>query len=150
MITSARYREIVRLEARSMRRSTAISSATGGDMVSPTPTIPRDQGVRASEQKRSPLPARSRRRPKGFCRYTGTGYESIANVGSTRSSLENQAKFGRFCQALGWNEPNYFETSAIAHKVKRAVSRLDDRLAVSMREMERADFHSGRGRRPGQ
>ncbi len=46
----------------------------------------------------------------------------------------------RFCQALGWNEPNYFETPAIAHKVKRAVSRLDERLAVSMREMEKADF----------
>ena len=46
----------------------------------------------------------------------------------------------KFCQALGWNEPNYFETPAIAHKVKRAVSRLDERLAVSMREMEKADF----------
>ena len=34
----------------------------------------------------------------------------------------------------------YFETLSMAHKVKKAVSRLDGRLAISMREIEGADF----------
>jgi NADH-quinone oxidoreductase subunit G len=46
----------------------------------------------------------------------------------------------RFCRAQGWNEPAYFETSTMAKKVKRAVARLDEQLAVSMREMEKVDL----------
>jgi NADH-quinone oxidoreductase subunit G len=68
------------------------------------------------------------------------GPKAIACLGSTRSSLENQAMLVRLCQAHGWNEPTYFETPAMAKKAKRAVSRLDVGLAVSMREMEKADL----------
>jgi NADH-quinone oxidoreductase subunit G len=68
------------------------------------------------------------------------GPKAIACLGSTRSSLENQAMLMRFCRVQGWNEPTYFETPTMAKKVKRAVARLDEQLAVSMREMEKADF----------
>ena len=56
------------------------------------------------------------------------------------SSLENQAMLMRLCQVQGWNEPTYFETPTMAIKIKRAMSRLDESLAVSMRELEKADF----------
>ena len=66
--------------------------------------------------------------------------QSVACFGSTRSSLENQAMLMRLCQAQGWDEPRFYETPEMARKVRRAVSRLDDRLAISMRQMEKADF----------
>jgi NADH-quinone oxidoreductase subunit G len=68
------------------------------------------------------------------------GSKAIACIGSGRSSLENQAMLMQFCRGQGWDEPTYFETPAMAKKVKRAVARLDEQLAVSMREMEKADF----------
>jgi len=68
------------------------------------------------------------------------GSKAIACLGSTRSSLENQAMLMKLCRVQGWNEPAYFETPAMANKVKRAVARLDEELAVSMCEMEKADF----------
>jgi NADH-quinone oxidoreductase subunit G len=45
-----------------------------------------------------------------------------------------------FCQLQGWQEPSYFEDPSIANKVRIAVTRLDERLVISMREIERADF----------
>ena len=46
----------------------------------------------------------------------------------------------RFCLALGWPEPRFFAVPSRERKVRAAVSRLDARLAVSMRELEEADF----------
>jgi len=68
------------------------------------------------------------------------GPQAIACWGSTRSSLETQGELLRLCRSQGWREPQFFNSAAQAHKVRRAFSRLDDRLAVSMREMEEADF----------
>ena len=45
-----------------------------------------------------------------------------------------------FCQQQGWQEPGFFENPQIVSKVKSAVSRWDERLAISMREIEKADF----------
>jgi NADH-quinone oxidoreductase subunit G len=45
-----------------------------------------------------------------------------------------------FCQLQGWKEPAYFEDSSTAYKVKSVTSRLDKRFAISMREIEKADF----------
>jgi NADH-quinone oxidoreductase subunit G len=65
---------------------------------------------------------------------------SIACLGSARSSLENQGMLKRFCRLLRWEEPRYFETRSMARKIQRAVSRLDKQIAVSLREIEGADF----------
>jgi NADH-quinone oxidoreductase subunit G len=46
----------------------------------------------------------------------------------------------RLCEEHGFQGPAYFTTSAMVRKVKRAVSRLDSALAVSMREIEKSDF----------
>ncbi|MCX5893976.1 MAG: NADH-quinone oxidoreductase subunit NuoG [Deltaproteobacteria bacterium] len=68
------------------------------------------------------------------------GLGAVACLGSTRSSLEAQATLKRFCQAVGWNEPYYFSVPSQERQVKAAVSRLDAGLAVSLREIEAADF----------
>ena len=46
----------------------------------------------------------------------------------------------RFCRTLGWTEPRYFTVPSQERKVRAAVSRLDAGLAVSLRELEAADF----------
>jgi NADH-quinone oxidoreductase subunit G len=68
------------------------------------------------------------------------GPEAIACLGSVRNSLETQAVLKRFCQSLGWTLPRFFVDPDTEHKVIRAASRLDGRLALSMRDMENADF----------
>jgi NADH-quinone oxidoreductase subunit G len=65
---------------------------------------------------------------------------AIACLGSTRSSLETQSELQRFCQLQGWPEARFFMDPSMEHKVQRAVSRLDARLTVSMKEIEGADF----------
>jgi NADH-quinone oxidoreductase subunit G len=68
------------------------------------------------------------------------GSQAVACVGSTRCSLETMGQLVRLCRHLGWREPSFFMDSAAARKTRRAISRLDSRLAVSMREAEEADF----------
>jgi NADH-quinone oxidoreductase subunit G len=141
IITSARYREMARLEARfseSVNGYFICDRGRYGFYYTNHPERPRrarigtdevslGQAIQTAAQKI--IQINQKNEPK-----------AIACFGSTRSSLENQAMLMRFCRAQGWNEPAYFETPPMAKKVKRAVARLDEQLAVSMREMEKADF----------
>jgi NADH-quinone oxidoreductase subunit G len=68
------------------------------------------------------------------------GPQSIACLGSLRNNLETQGMLKRLCEEQGFQGPVYFTTSVMERKVKRAVSRLDSALAVSMREIEKSDF----------
>jgi NADH-quinone oxidoreductase subunit G len=69
-----------------------------------------------------------------------SGPQSIACLGSLRNNLEAQGMQKRLCEEQGFQGPAYFTTSAMVRKVKRAVSRLESALAVSMREIEKSDF----------
>ncbi len=140
-IASARYRGIVRLEARfneSVNGHFICDRGRYGFYYTNHPERPRH--ARIGTEEVSLTKALQTAAEKLLQIQQKKGPESIVSVGSTRSSLENQAMLLRFCEAQGWNEPNYFETPAMAHKVRRAVLRLDERLAVSMRKMEKADF----------
>ena len=68
------------------------------------------------------------------------GPDAVACVGGTRSSLETQGALKLFCRTQGWRDPQFFWDAAQERKVKAAVGRLDQRLAVSMRQLEAADF----------
>jgi NADH-quinone oxidoreductase subunit G len=68
------------------------------------------------------------------------GAESILCVGSARCSLETQASLTRLCRLSNWPRPWFFVESSSMKKVKSAVARLDERLSVSMRQIEDADF----------
>jgi NADH-quinone oxidoreductase subunit G len=64
--------------------------------------------------------------------------EEVLCVGSHRCSLEAQASLKRMCRLLGWPDPRF--SIEPDQKVGTAVKRLDQRLAVSMPQIEEADF----------
>ncbi len=68
------------------------------------------------------------------------GPTAIAALGSPRSSLEALALLKRISRLEGWAEPAFFLDPATLRKVRSAVSRLDERIAVSLHEIEDADF----------
>jgi NADH-quinone oxidoreductase subunit G len=140
-VTSARYREIMRLEAR-------LHEAVNGYFIC-------DRGRYGFSYANHPeRPRRARRDGREvpwdeaiqaaaaeLVRIRESyGPEAVACVGGTRSSLETQGALKLFCRTHGWRDPQFFWDPALERKVKAAVARLDSRLAVSMRELEAADF----------
>jgi NADH-quinone oxidoreductase subunit G len=146
VVASARYREMIRLEA-------GHSDAVNGYFIcdrgrygfgyANLPERPRrgrigaeevavDQGIRASAHRL-------------FRIREGAGGEAVAAVGSGRNSLETQAMLWRLSRACGWRGPWFTLDAAGAGKVRAAVRSLDADLAVSMREIERSDFVLGVG-----
>ena len=71
---------------------------------------------------------------------TKTGPSAIAVAGSDRCSLETQAMLKYLCRQMDWRPPAYFINPIVTSNVKAAVKRLEPDLAVSLRQMEKADF----------
>jgi len=69
-----------------------------------------------------------------------SGASAIAAFGAVRSSLETQAMLRHICQLMGWRNPAYFMDQAAISKAKTAIIRLENELAVSLREVEKSDF----------
>jgi NADH-quinone oxidoreductase subunit G len=69
-----------------------------------------------------------------------SGPAAIAAVGSARSSLETQAMLKYLCQLMDWRPPAFFMDSVVTLKMKASINRLEHELAVSLREVEKADF----------
>ncbi len=67
------------------------------------------------------------------------GPSAVAAVGSSRSCLETQSMLTHFCRVNNVGEPVFFMDQALSVKVKSAVTRLEPELAVSLREVEKAD-----------
>ena len=68
------------------------------------------------------------------------GPDAVAGVGSVRSSLETQAALKCLCRTKGWQGPVYGMDSDIEMKTKFAAFELDQDLAVSLRDLENADY----------
>jgi NADH-quinone oxidoreductase subunit G len=68
------------------------------------------------------------------------GPQAARALGSARLGLETQAALTRFCQDLGWPAPRFFLDPSQEKKVQAVAARLDRRLAVSLAEIEAADF----------
>lgn len=140
-IASARYREIVRLEARfneSVNGYFICDRGRYGFTYANHPERPRRAKINGEGVSWDKAIRTAGERLKQIMKNGGPN--SIACFGSSRSSLENQGMLKRFCRHQGWQEPGYLEDPSIAYKVKSAISRLDKRLAISMREIEKADF----------
>ncbi|UCG19994.1 MAG: NADH-quinone oxidoreductase subunit NuoG [Deltaproteobacteria bacterium] len=137
---SARYREVVRQEA---RYSEAVNGyficdrGRHGFHYARNETRPRraliegrevstEEAIRAAREKLAEL-------------VKSAGPDSIACLGSGRSGLETQAMLKQLCQEKGWQGPSYFMDKSLAGKVKTAVSRLDPELAVSLHQLEGSD-----------
>ena len=140
-IASCRYREVVRQEA---RYSEVVNGyficdrGRHGFQYARSETRPRqalingrevpiDQAIRTARERLTEL-------------VTRVGPEGVACLGSGRSSLETQAMLERLCRKEGWQGPSYFMEKSIADKLATVVSRLEPGLAVSLRDLESADF----------
>jgi NADH-quinone oxidoreductase subunit G len=68
------------------------------------------------------------------------GPVAVAVVGSNRNSLETQCMLSLVCGARGWTGPVFFTDPATGRKTLSAVAELDGEIAVSMKQIEDADF----------
>ena len=68
------------------------------------------------------------------------GPAAVACLGSSRNSLETQAMLHRFCRVKKIPEPVYFIDCCMAKKVKSAVFSLNSQVAASLKDVEQADF----------
>ncbi len=65
---------------------------------------------------------------------------AVACLGSPRGSLETLAVLTHIAGASGWRGPVFFGEAEMQRKVALAASKLEQSVAVSMREVEHADF----------
>ena len=89
--------------------------------------VPFDQALRAAAKRLSDI-SQSR------------GPQAVVCQGSGRSSLETLGLLKCLSRMQGWPDPGYLIDSFKEAKAKKAVSRLEARLAVSLRQVEQADF----------
>jgi NADH-quinone oxidoreductase subunit G len=68
------------------------------------------------------------------------GPGAIAAVSSARSSLETYTVLNHLCRLKGWRAAAFFEDTFHSKNVKTAIARLEPQLAVSLRDVEKADF----------
>ncbi len=141
VIASARYRELVRMEAGFSRRVNGYFICDRGRYgfdYANHPERPRrarigreevslDQALQAAAQRLSRII------------QTG-GPRAVAGQGSGRSSLETQGMLKCLSRRQGWSDPAYLVDPFREKTVRMAVSRLDKRVAVSLREIEQSDF----------
>ena len=140
-IANVRYREMVRLEARfseSVNGYFICDRGRHGFSYVNHPARPRRAKINGEEISWDKAIQTAGERLKRVMKNGAPN--SIACFGSTRSSLENQGMLKHFCQDHGFQEPGYFEDPLTASKVRSAISRLDEKLVISMGEIEKADF----------
>jgi NADH-quinone oxidoreductase subunit G len=140
-VASARYREVVRQEARyseALNGHFICDRGRHGFHYARHEKRPR-RALIVGEEVTHDLAMRAFREQLAKIRGSA-GPEAIACVGSDRSSLEAQAMLKQVSQLQGWRGPSYFMDSRLAQKVKTASSRLEPGLTVSLRELETADF----------
>jgi NADH-quinone oxidoreductase subunit G len=140
-ITSVRYREIIRLEARfsaDVNGYFICDRGRYGFYYTDHPERPRRPRIGQEEVSWEKAIQTAVQRFSQIRQENGP--LSIDSLGSSRSCLENQAMLKRFCQSLGLPPPKYFETSSMRRKLKTAIKRLDRSLAISIQEIGKADF----------
>jgi NADH-quinone oxidoreductase subunit G len=134
---SARYREVVRLEGRFSEAVNGYFICDRGRFGFPyvnLPERPRRAMVAGNEVAHGEAVKAAADRLSRF------GPGAVACVGSSRTSLEGLAAMRALCTLRGWRGPVCFVDEMEVRKVTAAVSGLASELAVSLREMERADF----------
>jgi NADH-quinone oxidoreductase subunit G len=140
-MTSSRYRQVVRQEAR-------LSAAVNGHFICDRGRY----GFFYASHRQRPWSASIdgqaagndqaievlQQRLKAVMNKAGAG--AVACAGSLRNSVETQAMLKRVCQLNGWRAPAYFVDSAVLQNVHSAIFGLKADLVVSLREIESADF----------
>ncbi|MDR3566964.1 MAG: NADH-quinone oxidoreductase subunit NuoG [Syntrophobacteraceae bacterium] len=144
-VANGHYRGVMRIEARFNRDVNGyflcdagrfgFSYANGGQGRRERPLLPRIAGVSASAP--SAL-ASAREALENISQKYGP--RAIAAAGSNRSSLESQAMLALICKTRDWRGPVFFFDPSERGKTVAAVQELSSDIAVSMREIEKADL----------
>jgi NADH-quinone oxidoreductase subunit G len=140
-VGSAKYREMVRLEGRPNEAVNGYFLCDRGRYAfsyANHPERPRRARLGGREVPWDEAVAAAAAELSRISREHGPG--AVACVGGARSSLETQGALKLFCRTQGWRDPQFFWDPLLERKVKAAVSRLDQTLAVSLGELEAADF----------
>ncbi|MHC1744940.1 MAG: NADH-quinone oxidoreductase subunit NuoG [Syntrophobacteraceae bacterium] len=137
---NARYREVLRIESR-------FSEAVNGHFIcdrgrygfgfSNGPDRPR--AARIEGRAAPPLDVLGGAAKKLSLIESTHGRGAIATVGSGRASLETLLALKKLCDAKDWHPPILFTNPDVEVAVAAAVSRLNETLAVSLRDLERSD-----------
>jgi NADH-quinone oxidoreductase subunit G len=139
--TSARYREVMRQEARYNKEVNGYFICDRGrfgfDFANHPDRIrkPRLENKAATWEQAVDAAAATLKRI-----HRKRGPDSILCLGSVRCSLETQGALKRLCRLLEWPEPRYFIEPKVERKVRTSVTGLDERVAASMAQVEEADF----------
>ncbi len=140
-VGSARYREVMRLEARFNDQVNGYFICDRGRFgfgYANHPQRPRQARLKEREIVLAEAIQATASRLKEIVQSAGP--RAIACWGASRSSLETMAELTRLCRGLNWQPPRFFTDVPLAKKTKLAVSRLDTQIGVSLRELEKADF----------
>ncbi|MGC8492742.1 MAG: NADH-quinone oxidoreductase subunit NuoG [Syntrophobacteraceae bacterium] len=144
-VANARYRAVVRIEGRfnsdvngyficdAARFGFSYSNSGEGHRARPLSPL-----ISSAPTTASAVLSAAREALENIAAKFGPG--AIAAVGSHRNSLETQCMLDRVCKTRGWQGPVFFSDLAGRRKCRDAVQALGGDLAVSMREIEKADF----------
>jgi len=139
-VASARYREVTRIEARfseTVNGHFICDRGRFGFYYAHHPLRPHQARVGKDVVPLSEAIEITSQRLIRIARNNGT--RSLACLGSVRNSTETQAMLAHLYEQEGLHRPAYFIDDECARKVRIALSRLDPRLAVSLRDIERSD-----------
>lgn len=140
-IAGARYREVIRQEARLNEYVNGYFICDRGRFgfkYESHENRPRSARIEGSETEIDNAIEQASKKIQEIIQKSGP--ESVACLGSSRSSLEAQAMLVKFCHINNMPEPVWFLNKSVAEKVKSAVSRLDLENSLSMKEIEDSDF----------
>jgi NADH-quinone oxidoreductase subunit G len=140
-VASSRYREIKRQEAR-------FSEAVNGYFIcdrgrygffySSLPGRPRTARIEGSTCEFNRAQSALGEKLQAISKIAGP--QAIAAACSARSSLETLAALSYLCRTNGWKSPAFFLDPRQIHNAKKVIARLEPRLRISLREVEKADF----------
>ncbi len=140
LVTSVRYRQVARQEARfhpAVNGWFVCDRGRHGFRYASLPERPRQARVLSERAGFDDALAHARERLAAL--QAAAGPAAVALVASARCSLETLAAAAALARRKGWRGPAVFEEQATARNVADAIARLEPELAVSLREVEQAD-----------
>jgi NADH-quinone oxidoreductase subunit G len=141
VIASARYRRMVRLESAFSQKVNGYFICDRGRFGFYYADLPqRPRRARVGNDEVTLDQALQETSQKIFRTVEKFGKEAIACQGSERSALEAQGALKLLCQKQGWSDPGFFMNPFREGAVRSAVFHSDKGSAVSLREIEQADF----------
>jgi len=138
-VVSARYREVVRVEAcysEDINGHFICDRGRFGFSFANHPDRPRQASSNGNAASYEDALRTAAERLSAICQFAGP--DAIACAASSRSSVETQMGLKFLARALGWRGPSYFTDRLQQDKVSAAVGSLEPNIAISLREIETA------------